>query len=283
MEEDNRYCPSGKFIRFQDHYSINYHMTDGRFVVCTLRGQNLMVGTTTLNDKQGEINLVDDDWFGVPTGFDGPILSSNVDRGILIATLLKENQSKILVVDLDTRHYNEYRGFTTQSYPVGIEGNTVYIQYYRGYSPVIEGLDLSTMMTTFQYDAPSEHACENLTRIYNGRLVAASTVRSTIGNQLVSAIRGVPSGEILVVLSGLSNRLVIKENGVFFTLDDRRHYYAAFDGRSVILHLEPNDSFSNLVPVHLSYIYAASDAGDSIWVKYTAPGDLVHFINYIPC
>ena len=255
-------------------------MTDGRFVFCTLRGQNLMVGTTTLEGKQGEIFLGNEDWFAVPTGLNNPILSSNVDREILVATLLHGNQSKILVINLETRHHDEYRGFALQSYPVGIEGNVVYMQYYSGYSPIIVGLNLLTMTLTFRYEAASGHTDENLARIYDGRLVSESTVRSEIGNILVSAVIGIPSGQTLLVLNGLADRLVIKENGVYSTLDDRRHYYTSFDGRTAILNFEPNDQ---LVPVHESHIYAASDAGDSIWIKYIAPGEAVHFINYTRC
>ena len=60
------YYPTGKLILLKNHIYRDYFVTDERFVLYNFEGNNLLVGTTTLENKEGEITLSEDDWFSVP-------------------------------------------------------------------------------------------------------------------------------------------------------------------------------------------------------------------------
>jgi len=281
MEQTLRYAPTGRII-VTNNDGTEIFVTDNRLTVIGLDYQNgnLIVGTTTLLDKQGDIKLDGNDLIIFrPRVSVGAIKSYQVDGDKLIITINNQpaRQSEIIIVDLENKQYQEYDGMDVPSYPNGIEGETVYLTYFQNETAIMMDLNLNTEQTTFNYNLPYEDNVDGdyglMSRLRDG----SRAIGVNNDNNVLKIIR-VPTNEVLLEVPVFPTSFVIKEDGVVYSVETGGKYYSTFDGETKILQLEPNE---NNVPVDQSSIVAASENLDSLWIKHVSQGGERYYINYV--
>ena len=284
MEQTLNYYPNGKIIRDVSPVIRNNLMTDKRFVRYTFRGNNLLVGSTTLEDKQGEISLGDDDWMAIPIE-DNILPWFALEGDTLIVTLSNtvnnvNNVNKILVINLDTRQYEEYQGLDETSYPLGIDGDIIYLVYdstgLENYGrTIIVALNVKTREIVFEYPIAGLLNNRSMHKIYDGsRVIERSDV--IIGDRIHDII-SVPDGEVHLRIEGNIKGTLITQYGVFYVSEDGKRYYSTFDGETYLVNSEADQ-----VPErrYAHRLIAASDDAQSIWDISSGTNYKADVVNY---
>ena len=166
MLQELDYYPTGKFMQFPAHEVFS--MTDRRVAVAECRRAisgrgSLLIKTTTVNGKEGEIMFGDNDDIEIMLKGIGDTISSalNGDLFIIISTSeMPGGEPIVLVVHLDEAHYGQheqYKEFDGAFYPLGIEGDIIYAAAGRDNRVFIEGFNVLSREVECRYGPNGEY------------------------------------------------------------------------------------------------------------------------------
>lgn len=274
------YNPTGNFIQFL-RGNADMYLTDNRLTVIDFnpQEQTLIIGTTTLNDKQGNVTLNGNDLIILR-----PRVSVNgnksyiVDGNILIITIydpsVRDNSSEIIIVNLSTKQYQEYDGPNVESYPNGIDGDIVYLSNKSDPNALtLIARNLRTGTTEFRFQLPNRY---NLNDDFNLVSKARGGIAIGVnGEDGYFRVISIPDHEVLLEINTVAIDFVINEDGVIYSLETGDKYFTKFDGTTIILQLVENGT----IPVNQSSIVAASEDVRNLWIKHYGP-DTIDYVNY---
>ena len=272
------YYPTGKSIFLENYSDRYYFVTDEWFVQCAFQGNNLLVGATKLENKEGEITLSADDWFPVPVMSRTTFPLFVLEGDTLLATLsdTMNDVYKIVVINLDTRRYEEYQGLDRLCTPIRFDGNIAYMLYISAYGRTIVALDIKTREVVFEYPISGIPMEWSMYKIYDGSRVISRSVRRPDNRQVREIVR-VPDFKLYLEIEGDIKGVSIAQHGVFYVSEDGTHYYSTFGGETYRVNIEgdPRHDTRPVLGVHES-----SPDARSIWTRLLAPGQDSYFVNY---
>ena len=296
MEPTIEYCQARKSIFVRNNTRKNFHMTDERLVQHAFTRDSLMIATMKLDNMEGEIRLTDDDWFSIP------VTGQHMDHSFVLEgdTLLVTFSNvilgirKILVINLDTRQYDEYPGFDQGGKAVGIDGDIIYLSNvlsdYQGTVAKIVGFNVKTQEMGFEYRMCGGSLVHSSHRICDGRRAIVRSVRKPnfgMGCKVVS----IPDGEVHLEIEEPIRDEKCTRYGVFYVSEGENRYYSTFNGETYRVNFEIDQTVGvrtapgveiapSVGPRMVPDIFSASDDAQSIWLEYlTINGDL-YLVNY---
>ena len=283
MSQQVRYNPTGKYMQFPAP-SV-FAMNDRRIVVLEFRyttlGEYILIKTTTLDNKEGEITFGDNDDIEIAFGDIGDQTLGVLDGDLFIVVSASEDAREdplVMVIHLDEAHYGqyeEYRGFAGAAVPIGMKDNIIYAGTSRDNRAMIEGFNVMTRRTEYRYEPSGESIVSQLREIYDGSRATGSIKEGGPSGYKTAEIVSIPSGLTHLIIEDVED-LVIAKYGAFYVSKNNEIYYSTFQGQSYKLNFAPN---AIDVEPGDSSVVAASDSGESIWLG-TMFDEYFHIVNY---